>query len=97
MRVAAGAIARKYLRQRLGMEIKGYVSQLGPIKLEAKDLTIVDENPFFCADPEKIPDLEKFMDELREEGDSIGARISVLATNIPPGRSWTNCARRVIR
>lgn len=85
MRVAAGAIARKYLRQRLGIEIKGYVSQLGPIKLEAKDLTAVDENPFFCADPEKIPELEKFMDELREEGDSIGARISVLATNIPPG------------
>jgi len=85
MRVAAGAIARKYLRQRLGIEIKGYVSQLGPIKLEAKDLTVVDENPFFCADPEKIPELEQFMDELREEGDSIGARISVLATNIPPG------------
>ncbi len=85
MRVAAGAIARKYLRQRLGIEIKGYVSQLGPIKLEAKDLTVVDANPFFCADPEKIPELEKFMDELREEGDSIGARISVLATNIPPG------------
>ena len=85
MRVAAGAIARKYLRQRLGIEIKGYISQLGPIKLEAKDLTAVDENPFFCADPEKIPELEKFMDELREEGDSIGARISVLATNIPPG------------
>ena len=85
MRVAAGAIARKYLRQRLGIEIKGYVSQLGPIRLEAKDLTAVDENPFFCADPEKIPELEKFMDELREEGDSIGARISVLATNIPPG------------
>ena len=85
MRVAAGAIARKYLRQRLGIEIKGYVSQLGPIRLEAKDLTAVDENPFFCADPEKIPELEKFMDELREEGDSIGARISMLATNIPPG------------
>ena len=85
MRVAAGAIARKYLRQRFGVEIKGYLSQLGPIKLEAKDLTVVDENPFFCADPEKIPELEKFMDELREEGDSIGARISVLATNVPPG------------
>jgi len=85
MRVAAGAIARKYLRQRFGIEIMGYLSQLGPIKLEAKDLTVVDENPFFCADPEKIPELEKFMDELREEGDSIGARISVLATNVPPG------------
>ncbi|MFQ5982324.1 MAG: chorismate synthase [Woeseiaceae bacterium] len=85
MRVAAGAIARKYLRKRLGIEIRGYVSQLGPIALEAKDLSAVDKNPFFCADPKRIPELEKFMDDLREEGDSIGAKISVLATGIPPG------------
>lgn len=85
MRVAAGAIARKYLRERLGMEIRGYLSQLGPITLEAKDLSAVDENPFFCADPEKIPELEKFMDQLRDEGDSIGAKISIRATGIPPG------------
>lgn len=85
MRVAAGAIARKYLRERLGMEIRGYLSQLGPIALEAKDLSAVDENPFFCADPEKIPELEKFMDQLRDEGDSIGAKISIRATGIPPG------------
>ena len=85
MRVAAGAIARKYLRERLGMEIRGYLSQLGPIALEAKDLSAVDENPFFCAEPEKIPELEKFMDQLRDEGDSIGAKISVRATGIPPG------------
>jgi chorismate synthase len=85
MRVAAGAIARKYLRERLGIEIRGYVAQLGPIELEAKDLSIVDDNPFFCADPERLGELEHFMDELREEGDSIGAKISVLATNLPPG------------
>lgn len=85
MRVAAGAIARKYLRKRLGIEIRGYVSQLGPIALEGKDLSAVDKNPFFCADPKRIPELEKFMDDLREEGDSIGAKISVLATGIPPG------------
>ena len=85
MRVAAGAIARKYLRERLGMEIRGYLSQLGPIALEAKDLSAVDENPFFCAEPEKIPQLEKFMDQLRDEGDSIGAKISIRATGIPPG------------
>ena len=85
MRVAAGAIARKYLRERLGMEIRGYLSQLGPIALEAKDLSAVDENPFFCAEPEKIPELEKFMDQLRDEGDSIGAKISIRATGIPPG------------
>ena len=85
MRVAAGAIARKYLRERAGIEIRGYVAQLGPIVLDAKDLSIVDENPFFCADPDRIGELEAFMDALRAEGDSIGAKISVLAMHIPPG------------
>ncbi|NIV18302.1 MAG: chorismate synthase [Woeseiaceae bacterium] len=85
MRVAAGAIARKYLNERAGIEIRGYVSQLGPIELAATDLSIVDDNPFFCADPDRIDELEAFMNALREEGDSIGAKISVLATNLPPG------------
>ena len=85
MRVAAGAIARKYLQSRLGIEIRGYLSQLGPIELEAKDLSAVDDNAFFCADPERIPELEEFMDRLRQEGDSIGAKVSVRATGIPPG------------
>lgn len=85
MRVAAGAIARKYLRERLGIDIRGYLAQLGPIELGATDLGSIDDNPFFCADPERIPDLEAFMDELRSQGDSIGAKISVLASNIPPG------------
>jgi chorismate synthase len=85
MRVAAGAIARKYLKDRLGIGIQGYVAQLGPIELAAKDLAAVDTNPFFCADPQRLPELEAFMDKLREEGDSIGAKISVLATHVPPG------------
>ena len=85
MRVAAGAIARKYLGERLDITIRGYLSQLGPISLQATDLDLVNQNPFFCADAEKIPELEKFMDALREEGDSIGAKISVLAQNVPPG------------
>jgi chorismate synthase len=85
MRVAAGAIARKYLRERLGVEINGYVSQLGPIELGATDLSGVNDNPFFCAEPSRIRELEAFMDELREQGDSIGARISVLASNMPVG------------
>ena len=85
MRVAAGAIARKYLRERLGVEIRGYLSQLGPIELGAPDLGAVDGNPFFCADPSRIPELEAFMDDLREHGDSIGAKISVLASNMPVG------------
>jgi chorismate synthase len=85
MRVAAGAIARKFLHERLGIEIKGYVAQLGPIELAATDMSIVNDNPFFCADPDRIAELEKFMDDLRERGDSIGAKISVRASNLPPG------------
>jgi len=85
MRVAAGAIARKYLQTRLGIEIRGYLAQLGPIELGVSDLAAVDDNPFFCADPSRIAELEDFMDALRSAGDSIGARINVLATNIPPG------------
>ncbi len=85
MRVAAGAIARKYLQTRLGVSIKGYLSQLGPIELAAKNLEAVRDNPFFCADPERIPELEKFMDDLRADGDSIGAKISVLASQVPVG------------
>ncbi|MEX2122430.1 MAG: chorismate synthase [Woeseia sp.] len=85
MRVAAGAIARKYLRERLGVEIRGYLAQLGPIALKAENLDFVDENPFFCADPDRIAELERFMDELRATGDSIGAKLSILASNVPPG------------
>ena len=85
MRVAAGAIARKYLKQRLGVEIRGYLSQLGPLALQMVDLGTVNDNPFFCADPSRIDELETYMDELRAKGDSIGAKISILASNIPPG------------
>ncbi len=85
MRVAAGAIAKKYLKERLGIEVRGYLSQLGPIELGATDFDAIDDNAFFCADPSRIAELDAFMDELREQGDSIGAKISVLATNVPPG------------
>lgn len=85
MRVAAGAIARKYLFEKLGIEIRGYLSQLGPIQLDCVDISAVDSNPFFCADPDRVTELAEFMDKLRREGDSIGAKISVLATNVPPG------------
>jgi len=85
MRVAAGAIAKKYLKERLGIEVRGYLSQLGPIELAARDLSAADDNAFFCADPGRIDELDKFMDELREQGDSIGAKISVLASNMPLG------------
>ena len=85
MRVAAAAIARKYIRERAGIEIQGYLAQLGPHELAATDLSIVNDNPFFCADPGKLDDLEAFMNDLREQGDSIGAKISVLARGLPPG------------
>jgi chorismate synthase len=85
MRVAAGAIAKKYLRERLGIEIRGYLAQLGPISLEVVSWEAVEENPFFCPDPAKVPQLEQFMDELRKSGDSVGAKITVVASNVPPG------------
>jgi len=85
MRVAAGAIARKYLAEQLGLEIRGYLAEIGPFKLRALDLEHVDENPFFSADPEKVPQLEVYLDELRKAGDSIGARINLIASGVPVG------------
>lgn len=85
MRVAAGAIAKKYLKQKLGVEVKGYLSQLGPIKTEKLDWSIVNSNPFFCPDADKIPEMEAYMQALNKEGNSVGARISVVATKIPAG------------
>jgi len=85
MRVAAGAIAKKYLKQQFGIEIQGFLSQLGPIKLAVKDLSQVYNNSFFSPDPDAIPELEEYMTALRREGDSIGAKISVIAKNVMPG------------
>ncbi|BBL70485.1 chorismate synthase [Methylogaea oryzae] len=85
MRVAAGAIAKKYLRERLGVEVRGYLAQLGPIKAEKLIWEEVGNNAFFCPDPDKVAELEAYMDALRKEGDSIGARINVVATGVPVG------------
>jgi chorismate synthase len=85
MRVAAGGIAKKYLKAQAGIEIRGYLSQLGPIKIEKIDWDIIDSNPFFCPDADKIREMEAYMDALRKEGESIGARINVMATHVPPG------------
>ena len=85
MRVAAGAIARKYLRLQYGVEIQGYLSQLGPIKIGQVQLDQVDQNPFFCPDPDKVPEMEAYMANLNKEGNSIGARIDVQASNVPVG------------
>lgn len=85
MRVAAGAIAKKYLRERHGIRVRGYLAQLGPIRAETFDWEEVELNPFFCPDASKVPALEAYMDALRKEGDSIGARINVVASGVPPG------------
>jgi chorismate synthase len=85
MRVAAGAIARKYLQENAGIEIYGYLAQMGPIKLPTPEFGAANDNPFFCADPKRLPELESYMDELRKEGDSIGARINVITRGMPPG------------
>jgi chorismate synthase len=85
MRVAAGAIARKYLGQRLGARIYGYVSQVGPLTLEPVNPPSAYENPFFCPDPARIAQLEALLWEVRAAGDSLGAKITVIASGIPPG------------
>lgn len=85
MRVAAGAIARKYLHERLSVSIHGYLAQLGPLKLEPKSLQTVYDNPFFSPDPSRLDELENYMINLRREGDSVGARVNVVATGLPPG------------
>jgi len=84
MRVAAGAIAKKYLAT-LGIQVRGYLSQLGPIKADSFAWAAVGQNPFFFPDAAKVEELEAYMDALRKEGDSIGARVTVVATGVPPG------------
>lgn len=85
MRVAAGAIAKKYLLEEYGVRIRGYLSQLGPIKISQFDWDEVERNPFFCPDASQVAALENYMDALRKEGESIGARINVVAEGLPVG------------
>ncbi len=85
MRVAAGAIAKKYLRQHCGTEITAYLSQLGPITIERVDFAEIERNPFFCPDASKVAELESYMTALRKEGNSIGAKISLQISAVPVG------------
>ncbi len=85
MRVAAGAIARKYLEQVVGLKITGYLSKLGPIAIEQVQLDQIDQNPFFCPDPTKVSEMEEYMKALNKEGNSIGAEITVVASGMPLG------------
>ncbi len=85
MRVAAGAIAKKYLAEQCGVGIRGYLSQLGPIEVEKIDFDEIENNPFFCPDADKVAAMEEYIVALREQGDSIGARICVSASGVPAG------------
>ncbi|HEA3198661.1 TPA: chorismate synthase [Aeromonas veronii] len=85
MRVAAGAIAKKYLKQVHGIEITGFLSQLGPIKAEAFDAAQIEQNPFFFPDAGKLEELDQYMRDLKKEGNSIGAKVQVIARHVPVG------------
>jgi len=85
MRVAAGAVARKYLGEQLGVRIRGYLAAMGDITVENLDWDEVDNNPFFCPDAGKVAQMEALIDELRRDGDSVGARINVVAEGMPAG------------
>ena len=85
MRVAAGGIARKYLRELCGLEVRGYLSRIGDIHIEHSSWTAVAENPFFCPDPGRVEEIMGFIDQLRRDGDSIGAEVTVVASGVPVG------------
>lgn len=85
MRVAAGAIAKKYLKEKFGLLIRGYLSQLGANQLQFKGWESVEQNPFFCPDPARVEELEVYMNALRKEGESVGARINLVAEQVPVG------------
>jgi chorismate synthase len=85
MRVAAGAIARKYLREKLGVNISGYLSQIGALTIDPVKPEAAYENPFFCPDPSRVQELEDLMWKIRGEGDSLGAKVTVIAKGVPPG------------
>jgi chorismate synthase len=85
VRVAAGAIAKKWLAERHNVSINGYLAQIGPMKIEFRDWNAVHANPFFSPDASVVPELERFMDELRASGDSCGARVNVVARGVPVG------------
>jgi len=83
--VAAGAIARKYLRERYGISVGGYLSRMGPFELAAVDPAAAYDNPFFSPDPARVGELEDYIWKLRKQGDSVGARVTAIARGVPPG------------
>ncbi|MGO2498366.1 MAG: chorismate synthase [Vibrio litoralis] len=85
MRVAAGGIAKKYLKQEFGIEVRAYLSQMGDVTVDKVDWDEIENNPFFCPDVDKVDALDELIRDLKKQGDSIGAKLSVVATNVPVG------------
>ena len=85
MRVAAGAIAKKYLQQQFGTVIRGCLTQMGDVVCNVNDWSAVAQNPFFCADPVQVASLEALIKSVRKAGDSIGAKLTVVAESVPVG------------
>ncbi|MGB7998177.1 MAG: chorismate synthase [Photobacterium halotolerans] len=85
MRVAAGAIAKKYLKQVHGIEVRAYLSQMGDVSIDTVDWDQVEQNAFFCPDASKVDALDELIRKLKKEGDSIGAKLTVVAENVPVG------------
>ena len=85
MRVAAGVVAKKWLAEKFGISVRGWLAQLGPLVPQRFDWTDIDGNAFFWPDGAMVPELESYIDALRKSGDSIGARVNVMADNVPPG------------
>jgi len=85
VRVAAGAIAKKWLNEKYGVVVRGYLTQIGEIEIPFKSWDVVNDNPFFAPDASVVPALEDYMDALRKSGDSIGAKLTVVAQNVPVG------------
>ena len=93
MRVAAAVIAKKWLALRHGVQVRGYLSQLGEITPQSFDWSVVEDNPFFWPAAEQVPVLESYMDALRKSGDSVGARVNVVADGVPPGWGEPICGK----
>ncbi|MBO6555691.1 MAG: chorismate synthase [Pseudomonadales bacterium] len=85
MRVAAGAIAKKYLQEKHGVSVRGYLAQMGDITINDFDWIEVDQNPFFCPDKNRVPEMASLIDQLRRDGDSVGAKVTVVASHVPVG------------
>jgi len=85
MRVAAAAVAKKWLAERHGVHVRGYLAQIGDVLPRTSDWAAIESNPFFWPDAAQVPELETYMDALRKSGDSVGARVTVVATGVPAG------------